>query len=285
MNGIESFLNAYGLPAIAVVLLIKSAGVPIPIPADVLMFAAAARVTRGADGLGLAFTVLLIAIVIGDVIQFWLARGPGRTTVYRVGRYLGLTPARLDAASTLVRKSGPLGLAVIMLTPGVRAASVAACGLANVSLRVFRASACSSARDSFWRCISFWAQSWLSVWQQLTQSASGPLVVAIFIGLLLAGFGAWILIRRHQRPAASRGEVVGSAFEAFHEAELSGLPGARRDRSRESGRQMEDGMRTLTCAEPGVRICLVIGTENPIGSLNRSGLQVCLIVWRVYFGA
>jgi hypothetical protein len=66
--------------------------------------------------------VLLLAIVVGDVIQFWLARGPGRAMVYRLGRYLGLTPARLDAASTLVRKSGPLGLAVIMLTPGVRAA-------------------------------------------------------------------------------------------------------------------------------------------------------------------
>ena len=137
MNGIETFLNAYGLPAIAAVLLIKSIGVPIPIPADVLMFAAVARVARGTDGLGLTFAILLIAIIIGDVIQFWLARGPGRTTVYRVGRYLGLTPARLDAASTLVRKSGPVGLAVIMLTPGVRAASVVACGLANVSLRVF----------------------------------------------------------------------------------------------------------------------------------------------------
>ncbi len=47
MNGIDTFLNAYGLPAIAVVLLIKSVGVPIPIPADVLMFAAVARVANG----------------------------------------------------------------------------------------------------------------------------------------------------------------------------------------------------------------------------------------------
>ena len=106
MNGIETFLNAYGLPAIAAVLLIKSAGVPIPIPADVLMFLAAARVTRGTDGLGQTFALLLIAISMGDFIQFWLARGPGRAAVYRLGRYLGLTPARLDAASTLVRKSG-----------------------------------------------------------------------------------------------------------------------------------------------------------------------------------
>jgi membrane protein DedA with SNARE-associated domain len=217
MNGIETFLNAYGLPAIAAVLLIKSAGVPIPIPADVLMFAAVARVARGSDGLVLTFAILLIAIIIGDVIQFWLARGPGRTTVYRLGRYLGLTPARLDAASSLVRKSGPVGLAVIMLTPGVRAASVVACGLANVSLRVFVLGLAIG--EGLFLALHFLLGSILGViWQQLTQSASGPLVVALFIGLLLAGFGAWILIRRHQRPAAARSEVIGSAFEAFHEA-------------------------------------------------------------------
>ncbi len=217
MNGLETFLNAYGLPAIAAVLLIKSAGVPIPIPADVLMFAAVARVAQGTDGLALTFAILLIAIIIGDVIQFWLARGPGRTTVYRVGRYLGLTPARLDTASTLVRKSGPLGLAVIMLTPGVRAASVLACGLANVSLRVFVLGLIIG--EGLFLALHFFLGSILGVvWTQLTQTASGPLVVAIFIGLLLAGFGAWVLIRRHQWPTAARSEIVGSAFEAFHEA-------------------------------------------------------------------
>ncbi len=217
MNGFEVFLNAYGLPAIAAVLLIKSAGVPIPIPADVLMFLATARVAQGIDGLWLAFAALLIAIVVGDLIQFWLARGPGRTMVYRIGRYLGLTPARLDAASALVRKSGPLGLAVIMLTPGVRAASVVACGLANVSLRVFVVG--SLIGEGFFLALHFFLGSILGViWQQLTQGASGLLVATLFVGLLLAGFGAWVLIRRHQRPAASRGEVVGAAFEAFHEA-------------------------------------------------------------------
>ena len=217
MNGIETFFNAYGLPAIAAVLLIKSIGVPIPIPADVLMFAAVARVARGTDGLGLAFALLLIAIIIGDVIQFWLARGPGRATVYRLGRYLGLTPARLDAASALVRKSGPVGLAVIMLTPGVRAASVVACGLANVSLRVFVIGLVIG--EGLFLALHFFLGSILTmVWQQLTQTASGPLAVVIFVGLLLAGFGAWVLIRRHQRPTAPRSEIVGSAFEAFHEA-------------------------------------------------------------------
>ncbi len=137
--------------------------------------------------------------------------------VYRIGHYLGLTPARLDAASALVRKSGPFGLAVIMLTPGVRAASVVACGLANVSLRVFVVG--SLIGEGLFLALRFFPGSVLGViWQQLRQGASGPVVVARFIGLLLAGFGASVRIPCHQRPAASRGEVVGAAFEAFHEA-------------------------------------------------------------------
>ena len=39
MNGIETFLSLYGLPAMFIVLLVKSIGVPIPIPADVIMLA------------------------------------------------------------------------------------------------------------------------------------------------------------------------------------------------------------------------------------------------------
>ena len=217
MNGIETFLNVYGLPAIAAVLLIKSVGVPIPIPADVLMFLAAARVADGTFVLWQAFGVLLIAIIVGDVVQFWLARGPGRKVVYRLGRYLGLTPARLDAASTLVRKSNPIGLGLIMLTPGVRAASVIACGLANVSLRVFVLGLILG--EGVFLALHFFLGSILgALWDQVTKSAAGPWVVALFVGLLLAGFGAWLLIRRRQRPAASRQEVIGAALEAFQEA-------------------------------------------------------------------
>jgi hypothetical protein len=43
------------------------------------------------------------------------------------------------------------------------------------------------------------------------------------------------------------------------------------------------------CDQPSVGIGaysrLTVGEKNPIGSLNRSGWQVCLIVWRAYFGA
>jgi membrane protein DedA with SNARE-associated domain len=52
---IEVFLDAYGLAAISGALLLKSAGVSIPIPADTLMLAASARVANGSIALPAAF--------------------------------------------------------------------------------------------------------------------------------------------------------------------------------------------------------------------------------------
>ena len=47
MNSLDLFLVQYGLTAIFMLLLIKTIGVPIPIPADLIILTAAARVAQG----------------------------------------------------------------------------------------------------------------------------------------------------------------------------------------------------------------------------------------------
>ncbi len=81
MNSIDIFLVQYGLAAIFLLMFAKSVGVPIPIPADLIVLTAAASVTAGKLVLWQAFGVILLAVVIGSLIQFVLARGPGRTLV------------------------------------------------------------------------------------------------------------------------------------------------------------------------------------------------------------
>jgi hypothetical protein len=48
---------------------------------------------RGRVALAAAFATVLLALLVGGLAQFGLARGPGRRVLYRFGRYLGLTPA------------------------------------------------------------------------------------------------------------------------------------------------------------------------------------------------
>jgi len=217
MNGIETFLSLYGLPAMFIVLLVKSIGVPIPIPADVIMLAASARVVEGKLVLWQAFVIMLAAILLGDVIQYALMRGPGRRFLYRFGRYLGLTAARLDAATSIVRKRGPIGLSIIILTPGVRAASVVACGLASVPWRTFTIGLVLG--EGVFLALHFFLGSLIEpLLSFFTHLTSLSVAVMAIVTLLLIGLLIWFLIRRRQRPNAPRREVIAEAIEAWHEA-------------------------------------------------------------------
>jgi membrane protein DedA with SNARE-associated domain len=217
MDGIEAFLNTYGLAAIFALMLIKAIGVPIPIPADVIMLATSARVVEGKFVLWQAFVAILIALVVGGTLQFILARGLGRQFLYRFGRYLGLTAARLDAAASVVKKRGPISLGLIILTPGVRAASVAACGLADVPTGTFVPGLILG--EGLFLGLHFFLGALIApVLSVLGRVTSLPIVLVGIVALLLVGLGVWFIIRRKQRPSAPRGEIVAEALEAWHEA-------------------------------------------------------------------
>ena len=212
MDTLETFLSTYGLAAIFGVMLVKSVGVPIPIPADVIMLATSARVAEGRLLLWQAFGAILVALVVGGVIQFWLAHGPGRGVLYRYGRYLGLTPARLDVAGVTVKKSGPIGIGLAILTPGIRAATVAACGLAAVPLRVFVPGLILG--STLFLALHFFLGAMIG--SLLT--VLPPIGWLSVLAALAAGFVLWFVIRRRQRRDAPSGEIVSEAFAAWHEA-------------------------------------------------------------------
>jgi membrane protein DedA with SNARE-associated domain len=217
MDSIEAFLNAYGLAAIFGLMLVKSIGVPLPIPADVIMIATAARAAEGKLVLWQAFGALLIAMTAGGIVQFRLASGPGRSLLYRFGRYLGLTAARLDAAAATVKKSGVVGIGLAILTPGIRAATIAACGLAALSMRVFIPGLLLG--SGLFLSLHFFLGAVIgALIGALAQSIPLPVLIAAVLALVLVGLGVWVAIRRSQRPAAPAGDVVAEALEAWHEA-------------------------------------------------------------------
>ena len=217
MGGIEAFLNSYGLLAIFGVMLVKAIGVPIPIPADVIMLATSARVAEGRLDVWQAFAVILVALIVGGVVQFGLARGLGRRVVYRLGRYIGLTQARLDAAGATLKKGGPVGIGLAIVTPGIRSATVAACGLAGLSLRTF-APGLTLGSTLFLSLHFFLGALIAPLIGAASRALTLPVLVAFIVVLLAAGLVIWIVIRRRQRPGAARGEVLAEALEAWHEA-------------------------------------------------------------------
>jgi membrane protein DedA with SNARE-associated domain len=200
VDGLEAFLDSYGVAAACGVMLIKAIGVPVPIPGDVILLATAARAAEGKVLLWVAFVSLLLALTLGGTLQFLLARGPARRLVVRYGRRLGLTEERLDRVAARVRQGGLVGIGLAVLTPGVRTAVIPACGITGLPLRVFLPGlALGSATDlGLHFAIGFAGSSLLATIVQ-------PSPIAVIVLLVAVGLGAWLAVarRRHASAAAA----------------------------------------------------------------------------------
>jgi membrane protein DedA with SNARE-associated domain len=87
-----------GVPGLLGLLLAMEAGVPIPVPSDLVMLLLGERVSAGALPLWLAAATLELVALAGTAALFLAARGPGQALLFRFGPRLGLT-ARASTAS------------------------------------------------------------------------------------------------------------------------------------------------------------------------------------------
>src|ERR1700730_3170907 len=200
MDGLEAFLDTYGVVAACAIMLIKAAGLPVPIPGDVILLATAARAAEGKVLLWLAFVALLLALILGGALQFYLARGPARRLVVKYGQRVGLTEARLDRVAASVRRGGLLGIGLAVLTPGVRSAVVPACGLTGIAWRLFLPGlALGSTIDLALHFAIGYAGS------GILATIAQPSPVLVVVGLALLGLAAWLLVarRRHASPTVA----------------------------------------------------------------------------------
>ena len=123
-----------GLAALAL-LLPMEAGVPIPLPADLVMFTVGQQVAAGRFPLWLAVTGFEVIAVLGTTALFLICRGPAYRIITRFGPRLGLTEARLGRAAALAEARGRPGLAIGRALPGLRTLTVVAAGASGLSGR------------------------------------------------------------------------------------------------------------------------------------------------------
>jgi membrane protein DedA with SNARE-associated domain len=115
-----------------VLILIEETGVPVPVPGDFLMLGLGVHAREGRVLLWQALAVMEIATLIGASVLYVLAARAGRDLVYRYGRYIHLTPARLDQAEVFLRRRGMVAIVLGRITPGLRMATVIASGVFGV---------------------------------------------------------------------------------------------------------------------------------------------------------
>lgn len=111
------------------------AGVPIPLPADLVMFSVGERVAAGAFPLWLAVAGFEVISVVGTSVLFLACRGPAHRVIARFGPRLGLSEARIGGAVRFAEARGRLALAVGRGTPGLRTLTVVAAGASGLHWR------------------------------------------------------------------------------------------------------------------------------------------------------
>lgn len=203
-------MRSLGLPGVFLVMLLKEAGIPVPIPGDVIMLGAAARAATGQWNLAAVIAVFEVAMIAGGSVQYFLARGPGRRFVYRLGRYIGLTASRLERAAAALEKGGLVTIAVGMATPGLRAVTLAASGVGGLPFRtVFPALVVGDSVFFLLHvAIGYAGGAGVAAVVRGRSVSSSTVLVLVLGALLLLGIAGWVVLRRRARPAGTGMPVI-----------------------------------------------------------------------------
>ncbi len=115
-----------GVAGVLGLLVLTECGLPLPVPADLLMLLVGQQAAAGTLPLWLAAVAFVVVAVVGTTAGFLLARGPGRAALARLGPRVGLGPERVARATDLVVRRGRPMLTLGRMTPGLRTLTVVA---------------------------------------------------------------------------------------------------------------------------------------------------------------
>jgi membrane protein DedA with SNARE-associated domain len=130
LHTLEPTLNQYGYLAIAAFVLLEDFG--IPVPGETVLVAGAVYAGSGRLNVVLVGVIALAAAVVGDNIGFAIGHFGGRRLVERYGRYIFLTPHRLDRATAFFERRGGTIVMVARFIEGLRQANGIIAGITGM---------------------------------------------------------------------------------------------------------------------------------------------------------
>jgi membrane protein DedA with SNARE-associated domain len=131
---VTSFLNL-GYGGLFILMTLESAS--LPIPSEVVLPLAGYAVYLGKMNLWLAVADGTLALLVGALIDYYIALKLGRPVVYRLMGRLGVSPARLDDGERWIDSKGASSVFIARFIPGLRAAISIPAGLLRMKLRTF----------------------------------------------------------------------------------------------------------------------------------------------------
>jgi membrane protein DedA with SNARE-associated domain len=215
-----SLFGGHEFEALFGLLTIEEAGVPLPVPGDMLVMFAGEH-HRHSLGYDLAVIAIVTAAVFaGSSLLYYVARCGGRPLVERLTRYMHVHPRRLERMERWFRRHGPASILAGRLIPGLRVPTTVMAGLSDVPYRVYAPTAAVAAL--LWAAIYFWlgvvihheirniAALVTGLLDLVSDALSLWILVSVRFFLLLGLAGTWHVHRRRANPTRPAASVDGA---------------------------------------------------------------------------
>ena len=196
---VGAVFGGLGLPAAIGLLIPMEAGVPIPIPYDLVMLLMGERTSAGEFPWWLSIAALELVAIAGTCLLFFACRGPGHGLIARAGPRIGLTNERVERVGSLIEARGRSALLIGRGTPGLRTITAIAAGTSGISARralpplIIGASIFVQLHLALGALLGPFARD-------LFDEAKGVAMIAFVV--LLAGAAVFWLLRRGRRGGA-----------------------------------------------------------------------------------
>jgi membrane protein DedA with SNARE-associated domain len=134
---VQPVLEHYGYLGVGGMLFLEDFGVPVP--GEIMLIAAAVFAGAGQMNIAVVFLVGVVAAVVGDNIGYAIGHFGGRPLAERFGRYVFLTPERLDRAEEFFNRQGGKVVAIARFIDGLRQVNGLLAGIAGMHWAKFLA--------------------------------------------------------------------------------------------------------------------------------------------------
>jgi membrane protein DedA with SNARE-associated domain len=128
---------SYGLAVIVVGIYCEGCG--LPLPGETVLLAGGFFARQGSLPLTWVMVAAFLAAVAGDNTGYWIGRRGGRGWIERHGRWVGLTPKRLESIDAFFARHGTKTILIARFLSGVRAFAPLFAGVSRIPWRRYAA--------------------------------------------------------------------------------------------------------------------------------------------------
>jgi membrane protein DedA with SNARE-associated domain len=197
LHTLEPTLDNYGYLAVAGFVLLEDFGVPVP--GETILILGAVYAGTGRLNVLLVGLIGFLAAVVGDNLGFAIGHVGGRRLVQRFGRYILLTPERLDRATGFFERHGGKIVAVARFIEGLRQANGIIAGITGMHWAKFLAFNALGAAlwVAVWTSIGYLSGSHINtIYNDATRYDT---YLAVAVGVLILAYIARRLWKRRNR--------------------------------------------------------------------------------------